>query len=168
MFSFEGVSSCDQLCPLPDDAEVLQRSVAQSEMKTTGSSSGSGDSLEPTDIEPVSTPDYDTKSFISLTFTNLTSQHYAFFFEQLEPLLIRLLELNFSPLIAFEGSSMSTSTVVVYFPVATSQNTLDFYVTILSTVDDAEWSDFSSSYVSSCGFGNTGYICAYFSGFGCS
>lgn len=164
----QGISSIEvieKLVPFPDDSNVLPRAAAESELTTSGSGSisGSGDLLVPTTTESMETPDYNTKSFISLTFTNLSSQQHELLQEQLRNLLIRLLELDSSPLIIIESVFMSTSIVLVYFPV--SLTTLEFYAKTLRSINDAEWSNLSSSYVSGQVVCNVVVSFSYFSGF---
>jgi hypothetical protein len=126
----------------------------------SGSGSGSGDDVlmplstapgpEPTSTRPTmgTAPDY-TKPFISLTFTNLSMQQHEDFQEELLNLLLRLLELDFSPdLVIFQRNSTSMTSIVHIHFAAGSSRSLDTYANILSTSDDREWRALSSSYVS--------------------
>lgn len=119
-----------------------------SELITSGSGavSGSGDLLVPISTESTPTPEYGTSSFIRLTFTNLSSQQYQdnSLEEQLRNLIFRLLNLDSFPLVIFEDT-----TVLVYFPVESSSTTsLEFYAKTLGSINDTEWTDLSTSYVS--------------------
>lgn len=143
--SYENV---EKLTPFQNGPDVLPRAAAQSDLITSGSGvlSGSGDLLV-----PESTPDYNTRTFISLTFTNLSSRQYHDhnLEERLCNLIVRLLKLDLVPLIIFESKHMSLSFVLVYFPSeSTSMATLESYAKILGSSNDTEWTNLSSSYVS--------------------
>lgn len=144
--SYEDV---EKLTPfLPSGPNVLPRAAAQADMMTSGSGavSGSGDLLV-----PESNPDYNTLTFISLTFSSLSGRQYLDdnLEERLCNLIVRLLKLELNPLIIFESNDMSTSTVLLYFPSeSTSMATLESYAKILSSSNDTEWTNLSSTYVS--------------------
>lgn len=133
---------------------VLPRAAVQSEITESGSgsSSGSGDILLPTDIESTVIPDYDSTCFISLTFSKLNKQQYHDNNLQdcVSSLLVTVLGLDSSPLIILmESDNVSVSNLLAYFAVeSTCGTTLQSYAQVLGSTNNTGWTNLSEIYVS--------------------